>query len=867
MTSLLDRQFLINNVIDRIEALEHRLLELEGGTITQIVPDENPGDVTINLNEGPDIDVVGTRIGRGGDSILIFYANGDPVAELATLADAAASATSGDTIVLPSRMIAITAGVTLAAGVALVGMSDKSVISASGFSGTAITLSAGSICSGFTLNFVATGTTAIGISACAANALVRDMTVTVSGGSTSNIGIVTGVSISNNVCLVHSGTQVCLTENFDADPVIWRNMALPTGAIVYSAAIDEETGEIWVVTSDALGQDSTTNGVLHATSPSGTLTLVLSQFDASVLGDAALVAAGWPADSYMGELRSSACFGSHKLIVAGHSWPGFDDRPPAVMFMSDDSGASWTASVPSGSDTSNRFWVSQYLLFGCGQIDWDGSTITVAGTVGYPYFHERASLATSSDGVTWSVIPYASASSTFINSRSCVKIGSDVYVFNEDNKHTYIYPSTDWAGATSYNFGFRRTRGIGHYVDIRYISYPTSNGVYRDGTLFKSSADIWASNLIGGAREIADGTAIAVPFGTATTGIIVASVTGAGVTDKSGNILTVLGAGGWAGNGSSNASHDRVAVEYAAVEVGAAGDTPVMWGCTVAATGTGAVAAKVITGLATLLFNQLSGVLYDIQNLGTNVYVHANQYLHSLVTGAIIPLQGDRATYAVEEWHGSDIGASAPTRHVPLPGSDGAFIESAGGEWTRITAIPLPSLSSYARGSIIRGGTTEWEAHNGSTSGFVVQGDGTDVKSAAFDWDTIGAATGADMAHDHSAAGEGGKLAQANTHESADTDAATTSLHHTIGAGATQAAAGNHTHGGIGGHTIQDEGSSLAARTYLNFVGAGVTATDDAGNNATIVTIPKGGEVLMADGVTPPDPLTTEAEDDWLYTD
>lgn len=40
-----------------------------------------------------------------------------------------------------------------------------------------------------------------------------------------------------------------------------------------------------------------------------------------------------------------------------------------------------------------------------------------------------------------------------------------------------------------------------------------------------------------------------------------------------------------------------------------------------------------------------------------------------------------------------------------------------------------------------------------------------------------------------------------------------------------------------GGHTIQDEGSALATRTFLNFVGAGVTATDDSANNATKVTI------------------------------
>ena len=43
------------------------------------------------------------------------------------------------------------------------------------------------------------------------------------------------------------------------------------------------------------------------------------------------------------------------------------------------------------------------------------------------------------------------------------------------------------------------------------------------------------------------------------------------------------------------------------------------------------------------------------------------------------------------------------------------------------------------------------------------------------------------------------------------------------------------------GHTIEDEGTPLTQRTSLNFVGAGVTVTDDAGNDATVVTIPGGG--------------------------
>lgn len=42
---------------------------------------------------------------------------------------------------------------------------------------------------------------------------------------------------------------------------------------------------------------------------------------------------------------------------------------------------------------------------------------------------------------------------------------------------------------------------------------------------------------------------------------------------------------------------------------------------------------------------------------------------------------------------------------------------------------------------------------------------------------------------------------------------------------------------GASGHTIQEEGSSLTARTKLNFVGDTVTATDDSGNDATKITV------------------------------
>ena len=60
--------------------------------------------------------------------------------------------------------------------------------------------------------------------------------------------------------------------------------------------------------------------------------------------------------------------------------------------------------------------------------------------------------------------------------------------------------------------------------------------------------------------------------------------------------------------------------------------------------------------------------------------------------------------------------------------------------------------------------------------------------------------------------------------------------------------------GSGGGHTILDESTPLPQRAKLKFTGAGVTATDDSGNDTTVVTIPGGGgagitEITYADAV------------------
>lgn len=72
--------------------------------------------------------------------------------------------------------------------------------------------------------------------------------------------------------------------------------------------------------------------------------------------------------------------------------------------------------------------------------------------------------------------------------------------------------------------------------------------------------------------------------------------------------------------------------------------------------------------------------------------------------------------------------------------------------------VHLEDLSDYARGRIIRGGAADWEAYSAKTAGFIVQGDGTDVKSDKFDWDVFSAGAGADMVHSHASDAEGGVL-------------------------------------------------------------------------------------------------------------
>jgi hypothetical protein len=85
--------------------------------------------------------------------------------------------------------------------------------------------------------------------------------------------------------------------------------------------------------------------------------------------------------------------------------------------------------------------------------------------------------------------------------------------------------------------------------------------------------------------------------------------------------------------------------------------------------------------------------------------------------------------------------------------------------------------------------------------------------------------------HDHSGVSGGtSRLFQINTHQSPDTDSSTSSLHHTLGSGSTQSAAGNHTHYSLPELTAAVFGASnrtVAPCVEVYYQGGPVTISGD----------------------------------------
>lgn len=144
---------------------------------------------------------------------------------------------------------------------------------------------------------------------------------------------------------------------------------------------------------------------------------------------------------------------------------------------------------------------------------------------------------------------------------------------------------------------------------------------------------------------------------------------------------------------------------------------------------------------------------------------------HIPLTSLVDATRGDIIRRGAADWEAH----AAETNHFILVG-DGTDIVSKAFDWDDMTAgagadmvhdhstaaegshIPVASLVDAARGSAIKRGPADWQSFDAKTDGFLLMGQGIDLVSIAFGWNQIAGAIGADMVHDHSAAGEGGEV-------------------------------------------------------------------------------------------------------------
>jgi len=111
----------------------------------------------------------------------------------------------------------------------------------------------------------------------------------------------------------------------------------------------------------------------------------------------------------------------------------------------------------------------------------------------------------------------------------------------------------------------------------------------------------------------------------------------------------------------------------------------------------------------------------------------------------LVRLIDDRIKYALLKFRTGATDASPS----PRPVAHGFF------SLTHTDTVP----GSPARGQIVRANQTPaWESFYANTLGYMVQGNGVDVVSAPFNWNTIAGASGAYMVHDHSSTMYGGPI-------------------------------------------------------------------------------------------------------------
>lgn len=208
-------------------------------------------------------DAGGSTSGTGGileNKIYLWPADGSTISTFdATetgLNDSLAASVSGDSVWRPSIPIACTAGITVPAGVALVGISENAILSFSGFDGPAVTLGSGAKMLGGQVLFSVTGAVGVGIDNQAADTVVEHVHVEVSGATLNNIRF-------------GKSTLVVASE-------VWAGYVKPSvgNVLIYSKDFDfTGTGNAatwYAYTSWPTGFDSTSSKNYYTFDPLGT---------------------------------------------------------------------------------------------------------------------------------------------------------------------------------------------------------------------------------------------------------------------------------------------------------------------------------------------------------------------------------------------------------------------------------------------------------------------------------------------------------------------------------------------------------------------------------------------------------------------